>query len=61
MGDDRVRLTLDEVRELAVRALQANGCDAPNAAAVARTVAAAERDGALDVMAVLAGSAGDRG
>jgi delta1-piperideine-2-carboxylate reductase len=46
MGDDRVRLMLDEVRDLAVRALEANGCDAPNAAAVARTVTAAERDGA---------------
>ena len=46
MGDDKVRLTLDEVHELAVRALAANGCDGRNAAAVARIVTAAERDGA---------------
>ncbi len=43
---DTVRMTLEEVRDLAERALQANGCDARNAAAVARTVTAAERDGA---------------
>lgn len=45
MGDT-VRLTLDEVQDLALRALGTNGCDARNAAAVARTVTAAERDGA---------------
>ncbi len=45
-GDAQVRLTLDEVGNLAVRALTANGCDDRNAAAVARTVTAAERDGA---------------
>lgn len=45
-GDGQVRLTLDEVSDLATRALAANGCDDRNAAAVARTVTAAERDGA---------------
>ena len=46
MGEGQVRLTLDEVHDLAVRTLEANGCDGRNAAAVARTVTAAERDGA---------------
>jgi delta1-piperideine-2-carboxylate reductase len=46
MADGQVRLTLDEVSDLATRALVANGCDERNAAAVARTVTAAERDGA---------------
>jgi delta1-piperideine-2-carboxylate reductase len=46
MMGDMVRLTLDGVHALAVRALRANGCDERNAAAVARTVTAAERDGA---------------
>ena len=46
MGAEMVRLRLDEVHDLAVRALEANGCDGRNAAAVARTVTAAERDGA---------------
>lgn len=41
-----VRLTLDEVHDLAMRALSANGCDEANARAVADTVTAAERDGA---------------
>jgi delta1-piperideine-2-carboxylate reductase len=45
-GQGQVRLTLDEVHDLAVRALEANGCDGRNAVAVARTVTAAERDGA---------------
>ncbi len=45
-GTGQVRLTLDEVSELAMRALMAGGCDERNAAAVARTVTAAERDGA---------------
>lgn len=45
-GQGQVRLTLDEVHQLASRALEANGCDGRNAAAVARTVTAAERDGA---------------
>lgn len=46
MTNGQIRLTLDEVSDLATRALAANGCDARNAAAVARTVTAAERDGA---------------
>lgn len=46
MTDDLVRLKLDEVADLATRALEANGCDRRNADAVARTVTAAERDGA---------------
>ena len=41
-----ITLTLDEVHDLAQRALEANGCDARNARAVADTVTAAERDGA---------------
>ena len=43
---DEVRLTLEEVHDLATRALLANGCDEANAGAVADTVTAAERDGA---------------
>ena len=43
---DQVRLSLEEVHELATRALLANGCDARNARAVADTVTSAERDGA---------------
>jgi len=39
-------LELPAIEALAEQALLANGCDAANAAAVARTVAAAERDGA---------------
>lgn len=46
MESDRIRLTLEEVHSLAVRALETNGCDTRNAGAVARTVTAAERDGA---------------
>ncbi|HET7409802.1 MAG TPA: Ldh family oxidoreductase, partial [Paracoccaceae bacterium] len=46
MENGQVRLTLEEVSDLATRALEANGCDERNAAAVARTVTAAERDGA---------------
>jgi delta1-piperideine-2-carboxylate reductase len=37
---------LDDVRALAIRCLQANGCDMANAAAVADVLHAAERDGA---------------
>ena len=37
-------MTLDEVRDLAVRVLSDNGCDAANAAAIARTLQAAEGD-----------------
>lgn len=42
---DQVKLTLDEVFDLAKRALMANGCNEENAAAVARNMRAAERDG----------------
>ena len=41
-----IRLTLENVRALAERCLGANGCDAANAAALAETMLAAERDGA---------------
>jgi delta1-piperideine-2-carboxylate reductase len=41
-----VDLTLDEIHALVVDALTGNGCDLANAEAVARTVSAAERDGA---------------
>lgn len=44
---DNVRMTLDECRALAVEVLEANGCDAPNAGAIAETITAAERDRAL--------------
>ena len=37
-------LTLDEARELAIRCLAANGCDQKNAAPVADSMVAAERD-----------------
>jgi len=39
-------LSLSAIHTLVETTLRANGCDADNAAAVARTVAAAERDGA---------------
>lgn len=42
---DQVRLTLDQTHELATAALKANGCDQPNAGAIADNVTAAERDG----------------
>ncbi|MEO1495399.1 MAG: Ldh family oxidoreductase [Pseudomonadota bacterium] len=42
---DQVSLTLAEVTDLATRALMANGCNEANAAAVARNMTAAERDG----------------
>lgn len=42
-----VSLTLDEVHDLARSCLLANGCDERNADAAARTIAAAERDGAV--------------
>ena len=42
-----MELTVDEIYELAEACLLANGCDAENAAAVARTVSTAERDGAV--------------
>ncbi len=43
---DSVRMTLDEVHELAFEACRANGCSEPQARAIADTVTAAERDGA---------------
>jgi len=39
-------ITAEDAREIARAALAAHGCDAPNAAAVADTIARAERDGA---------------
>lgn len=39
-------LTLDEIQSLGETTLAANGCNAENAAAVARTMTAAQRDGA---------------
>ncbi len=41
---DKVRMTLEECRALAVEVLEANGCDGPNAGAIADTITAAERD-----------------
>lgn len=40
-------MTLDEIYELAVACLLNEGCDDANAVAAARTIAAAERDGAV--------------
>ncbi len=40
-------MTLEECRALAVEVLEANGCDAANAGAIADTITAAERDRAL--------------
>ncbi len=42
-----VSLTLDEIDDLARAVLVANGCDDENAAALARTLTAAERDGTV--------------
>lgn len=42
-----VQLTIEEINDLATTCLLANGCDERNAAAVARTISAAERDGAV--------------
>ncbi|MEM9563984.1 MAG: Ldh family oxidoreductase [Actinomycetota bacterium] len=42
-----VPLTLDEIDDLARTVLLANGCDEANAAALARTLTAAERDGTV--------------
>ena len=39
-------ITPEDAREIARAALAAHGCDGPNAAAVADTIARAERDGA---------------
>lgn len=41
------RLTLDEVEALARRVLEANGCSSANAAAIAASMAATERDGGV--------------
>jgi LDH2 family malate/lactate/ureidoglycolate dehydrogenase len=43
---DTVRLTLDDIHELALQTLTANGCSPGQAGAIADTVTAAERDGA---------------
>lgn len=42
--DDKVGMTLDECRALAIEVLTGNGCDQANAEAVAATITAAERD-----------------
>ncbi len=42
-----VSLTLEEIEDLATRALSQNGCDEPNTRALVRTVVGAERDGSL--------------
>ena len=42
-----VTMTVDEIYELAVACLLGAGCDEANAAAVGRTISAAERDGAV--------------
>ena len=42
----QTRLTLESVHDIATQALEANGCTAENARAVADTVTSAERDGA---------------
>jgi len=44
---DKVRMTLEACRALAAEVLEANGCNAENAGAIADTVTAAERDRAL--------------
>lgn len=45
MPEDKTRLSLDAVTELANRALASNGFSAEQAAAISRTITAAERDG----------------
>lgn len=42
-----IEMDLSEIYDLASTSLLSNGCDGANAAAVARTVTAAERDGAI--------------
>jgi len=42
-----VELSVEDIAELANACLSANGCDAANAGAGARTIAAAERDGSV--------------
>ncbi len=42
-----VALSVEQIEDLALRCLTVNGCDIENASAVARTVASAERDGAV--------------
>ncbi len=44
---ETVTLSLDDIHALAVAAFTAQGCDADNAAALARTVTTAERDGSI--------------
>lgn len=41
---DKIRMTLEDCRALCIAVLEANGCDGANAAAIAATVTAAERD-----------------
>ena len=43
----KVRMTLDECRDLAIEVLTRHGCDERNARAIAATITAAERD--LDI------------
>ena len=42
-----IKLSLDEIYDLARRALEYNGCDTKNAQSVAMTVSTAERDGSV--------------
>jgi delta1-piperideine-2-carboxylate reductase len=41
---DKVRMTLDECRDLGIEVLMRHGCDQANASAIAATMTAAERD-----------------
>ncbi len=45
MSTEHTTLSLEEIEALAAKSLSAQGCDEANAAAVARTITAAERDG----------------
>ena len=45
MAADTITLSLDQIRNLALTTLKANGCNDENANAVAETVTTAERDG----------------
>ena len=45
MAADTITLSLDQIRELALTTLKANGCNDENASAVAETITTAERDG----------------
>ena len=44
---DTIPLTLKEIYDLAIQALEFNGCDKINAESVANTVSKAERDGSI--------------